>query len=740
LYYIWLTKIINLHQLNPYRSLMKTTLLACSLLLSTLFFSPVKAQTDTTATMPQYSTLPDTAIYDLGRVTMKKKFTQAITIHASDLEKMPFTDLKEALTLYFNGVYGQQQKFAYVIDGVLNTDINAYSIYDIDEITIIQNAATSLNGVLPSQVLVLVKTKRGGPNQKGIIATGQFNQVKKYFDFNAGTPTSRANKGNTTQDIYQQYYVSAYVNTKTTKAGLSADIQHNVFPQYWNKNVYESFKPLSSNRFKFNGYLDAKLDENNTLSITAGYVPQNDRELYNDDVDSGATVNRVDQRTINQKLGYGNIQFKSNIADLFTNNLSAGFQRRESKANWTVTDPNALGFKSITDSTSTVNSLIVKDDFSYQGTLDDNDDFTFNANINATYRQTNDTTRLAITRLVNTTTNTNVVGGVIKQKLLTITPSITLNYVDMISLQVGAQQIANTNTPLFNGSRSPKILPFASLNFDVLKVLDATDSVQHRRKIILYGSYASSMSYAEDMTGSLLEVPFYRTTYGAGVISIVRTPINPYQTYNQIQGGLTFSWFKKGLSFSYNYSNTKFNTIYFVESTTGATVDSAKLTTANIIIHRVGLNFTLPGQGKFKWSAGVNGAYIINKGFKNNYALTQLRIFYPGENLITAGFATQVSYNKAFAGVSLIYDMNRGIYHASAANNNYTVYTDMVQGLTLQNVYLGYRLKPVGFARYLDVFINARNLYQQVQYIEGSVPRYSPDDKRFIGGGIKLEI
>lgn len=721
---------------------MKATLLACSLLLLTVFFSPAKAQTDTTA-MAVYSSLPDTAIYDLGRVTMKKKFTQAITIHAADLEKMPFTDLKEALTLYFNGVYGQQQKFAYVIDGVLNTDINAYSIYDIDEITIVQNAATSLNGVLPSQVLVLVKTRRGGPNRKGIIAAGQVNQVKKYFGTNAGTPTSTANKGATTQDLYQQYYVSAYINTKTTKAGVSADIQHNVFPQYWNKDVYETFKPLTSNRLKFNGYFENRLDENNTLTITAGYVPQKDNDLYKDDVDNGITVNRVDQRTIKQSLGYGNVQFKSNIAELFTNNFSAGFQSRESKANWTITDPNALGIKSsITDSTSTINSLIIKDDFSYQGTLDDNEDLTFNANINATYRQTEDTTKLSITRLVNTVTNTDVVGGVVKQKLLTITPSVTFNYADMVSLQVGGQYIGHTNAPLYNGSRSPKIMPFASLGIDILRTLGATDSVQLRRKFVLYGSYTSSMSYAEDMTGSLLEAPFYRTVYSAGTTPVYREPINPYQTYNQLQGGVTFSWFKKGLTFSYNYSNTKFNTTYFAESTTGLIVDSAKQTTANIITHRVGLNFTLPGDGKFKWTAGVNGALITNKGFKNNYALTQLRIFYPGKSLITAGFASQVSYNKTFAGVSLVYDMNRGVYHAPTATNNgnYTVYTDMVQGLKLQNVYLGYRLKPLGFVRYVDVFINARNLYQQLQLIEGSVPRYSPDDKRFIGGGIKLEI
>ncbi|MGF7082098.1 hypothetical protein [Mucilaginibacter sp. UYCu711] len=722
---------------------MKATLLACPLLLLTVFFSPVKAQTDTTANMPVYSTLPDTAVYDLGRITMKKKFTQAITIHAADLEKMPFTDLKEAVTLYFNGVYGQQQKFAYVIDGVLNTDINAYSIYDIDEITIVQNAATTLNGITPLQVLVLVKTKRGGPNRKGIIAAGQVNQVRKYYGYNATTSGNSNNKGNSTQDLYQQYYISAYTNTKTIKAGLSADIQHNVFPQYWNKDIYETFKPLAGNRFKFNGYLDINLDDNNTLSINAGYVPQKDKESYifNNAVRSGAS----DQRSISQNLGYGNIQFKSNIADLFTNNLSAGFQRRGYKSNWTILDPNAIltPKSTVIDSTTTINNLIVKDDFSYQGTLDDNEDFTFNANINALYRQTDDSAKYVTTR-VTTFTNSNTVASLQKQRLFVITPSVTINYVDMVSLQVGAQKILNTNTPAFNGSNTPKILPFASLNVDILRTLGATDSVMLLRKLTLYGSYASGMSYAADFTGTLLEIPYYRGTFsvaGAGT-PLLREPINPYQTYNQIQGGLTYSMFKKGLSFSYNYSNAKFNAIYYIEGTVSPQTDTARSTTANIVTHRLGINYTLPGNGKFKWTAGLNGAYITNKGFKNNYTLTQLRIFYPGKSLITAGFASQVSYNKAFAGVGLVYDMNRGVYHAPVGNGNgnYTVYNDMIQGLKLQNVYLGYRLKPLKMVRYLDVFINARNLYQQVQLIEGNIPRYSAEDKRFFGGGIKLEI
>lgn len=718
---------------------MKAILLACSLMLITVFFNPAKAQTDTT-TVPVYSSLPDTAIYDLGRITMKKKFTQAITIHAADLEKMPFTDLKEALTLYFNGVYGQQQKFAYVIDGVLNTNINAYSIYDIDEITIVQNAATTLSGITPLQVLVLVKTKRGGPNRKGITAAGQVNQVRKYFGYNATTSGNSNNKGNSTQDLYYQYYISAYTNTKKIKAGLSADIQHNVFPQYWNKDIYESFKPLSTNRFKFNGYLDFKLDDNNILSINAGYVPQRDVEVFN----SKIQVNGVDKEFNSQDLGYGTIQFKSNIADLFTNNLSAGFQRRKSAFERTIISPSDLFNKGTSiDSVSTVNSLVIKDDISYQGTLDDNEDFTFNANINALYRQTNDTARYVIVRQT-TFTNSNTVASLQKQKLLVITPSVTLNYVDMVSLQVGAQKILNTNTPAFNGSNTPKILPFASLNVDILRTLGATDSVMLLRRLTLYGSYASSMSYAADFTGTLLEAPYYRGIFsvaGAGV-PLLREPVNPFQTYNQIQGGLTYAMFKRGLSFSYNYSNAKFNAVYFIEGTVSPQTDTARSTTANIITHRLGINYTFPGKGKLKWTAAVNGAYITNKDYKNNYTLTQLRIFYPGKSLITAGFASQVSYNKAFAGVGLVYDMNRGVYHAPVANGNgnFTVYNDMIQGLKLQNVYLGYRLKPLKMVRYLDVFINARNLYQQVQLIEGNIPRYSAEDKRFIGGGIKLEL
>ncbi|MDB5001840.1 MAG: hypothetical protein JWQ34_65 [Mucilaginibacter sp.] len=711
---------------------MKATLLACTLMFLAVFFNPAIAQTDTSIIVPKLFSLPNTAVYDLGRMTLKKKFTQAYTIHAADLEKMPFTDLKEALLLYINGIYGQQQKFAYVIDGVLNTDVNAYSIYDIDEITVVQNAAVALNGVLPSQVLVLIKTKRGGPRRKGITIAGQTNLVRKYTAFSANTSAGTGNAGYSTQDLYQQYYVSAYTNTQNFKAGVSADFQQNVFPQYWDKTFYTAFKPLATDRFKFNGYMDVKLDANNTISINAGYVPQRDRESLTPIIYAYKTYN-------SQYIAYGNVVLKTNIAQLFTNNLSLGYQRRKSAfSSEYIYQPTSFLKSNGVDSVATINSLIVKDDLSAQTTLGD---FTLNANINATYREATDTAAFTKSQYLATSSSINTTRYLQKQKLFAITPSIAASYADIATLQVGVQKYTYTNMPVFNGTKSPKILPFASLSVDILKPFFVPDSMKKTptTKLMLYASYASTMSYVADLAGSFVDISYYPLRAAAGRQTIYE-PVNPYQTYNQIQGGLSLSFLTEGLSFSYNYSNSKFNTTYYIAGETIAQKDTIRQTTANIIMHRLGITYTLPGKGEFKWTTSLNGTLIKNKDLNTNYTLLQLRVIYPSKNLITTGLESQASYRNFFGGVAARYDFDKGIYQQVASGNgNFTVYTSDARAFKLQNVYLGYRLKPLDMIKYLDVFINARNLTQG-QETEGHVPVYDAESKRFIGVGIKLGL
>src|SRR5688572_3917933 len=100
----------------------------------------------------------DTSWLDLGRIKLKKEFTQSVTIKGKDLEQMPFASLAEAINVWLYGLATNNYSVAYVIDGNMITDVNAYSIHDIEEIILVQNALVQLNGATKEKQLVLITT------------------------------------------------------------------------------------------------------------------------------------------------------------------------------------------------------------------------------------------------------------------------------------------------------------------------------------------------------------------------------------------------------------------------------------------------------------------------------------------------------------------------------------------------------------------------------------------------------
>jgi hypothetical protein len=214
----------------------------------------------------------DTSHYDLGRLRVNKNLTQSITIKGSDLQRQPFANISDALNVWFYGIYTNSNYVVYVVDGNIINDVNAYNIHDIEEITLVQNAAAQVSGALPQQQMVLIKTKHNRPGKSGIEAAGQTNLV-------SARNTSSINDLKSPTNVYHQYYLSGYKNTDIINAGISATYLRDVSPTLTTQQI--SIKtPLNFDRFKFNGYADIKLGSNNTLSATATYVPQVTRFNY----------------------------------------------------------------------------------------------------------------------------------------------------------------------------------------------------------------------------------------------------------------------------------------------------------------------------------------------------------------------------------------------------------------------------------------------------------------------------
>ncbi|HEY9534388.1 MAG TPA: hypothetical protein VIQ77_07610 [Mucilaginibacter sp.] len=705
---------------------MKTALLASAFFLFSGFINLAHAQSES----DEVST--DSSTYDLGRLTLHKRNVQAVNIKAADLEKMPFTDLKSAISIYVNGVYSAHQSYVYVIDGILNADINAYSIYDIDEITFVQNAAAVLNGVDATKTLILVKTKHGGSETKGVTVAGQ----SAFIRLTQRSPyTFSANnfKYPKTNDMYHQYYISAYGNSNMIKAGVSAEILHNTLPYgYYVLPISTGTPsaPVSSNRFKFNGYLDLKLGDANLLTVNAGYVPQRDRSNNNDQVAVGGTAARYVGSFYNsQNLFYTDIKLATTIAEGFTNKISAGFEslrdHGESLSASYNADGTLLTGGSRRDSTSSVNSFIAKDDITYRAELGD---FSLQPNVNFTFRQVSNPHRGTFGSPNNGSFNNFIDNHYpYKQKLGILTPSITLAYLHWVTVQGGFQTYVNSNAAVkVQDHDQTQPLPFATVSVDLFTPMGMdTDEM----RLNIYGSYARNFNYANDLYGSLMDELYLHPGNNARFDD----QPDPYQVYTQIQGGAVFSVLENKLSFSYNYSLKRFNAGQVVLIMLPGLTNIFQNTDARVELHRAGIDFALPTDGDFSWRTSLNGTYVLMRdNFKvKNYLPEYLRLTYPGKPFITGGFINRLGFKNAFLDFGVIYALNQAVIAHAAFSKTYIV-TGKANIFDLQNIDLGYKLH-VKAVKSLEVYANARNLVQsdQSKYIE---------NRRYIGAGFKVGL
>lgn len=706
---------------------MKIALLASAFFLFSGFLNLAHAQFESD------EIAADSSTYDLGRITMKKRSVQAVTIKAADLEKMPFTDLKDAINIYTNGIYSAHQDYVYVIDGVLNADINAYSIYDVDEITMVQNAATVLNGVDGSKTLILVKTKHGGSDSKGVTVAGQ----SEFIRLTQRSPYTFSNQGAVypkTNDMYHQYYISAYGNSAMIKAGVSAEILHNTLPLGYYvlpADASSSLSPIHTNRFKFNGYLDAKLGESNLLTLNAGYVPQRDvASRYSQRPGTNGDVNNEHVNFYNsQNLFYADVKLATVIAEGFTNKISAGFERLRDHGEFLGVAYNSANVLQIggsrRDSTTSVNSFIAKDDISYLGQLGD---FTLQPNVNFTFRQF-DNPHSAQWASTNGGTFLNFINNSYqsKQKLGILTPSITLGYLDWLSIQGGFQTYLNSNVALqVQDHEQTQPLPFANVSVDLFTPLEMdTDEM----RLNIFGSYARNFNYANDLYGSLMDELYIHPGNNARF----DVQPDPYRVFTQIQGGAVFSVLENKLSFSYNYSLKRFNASQVSLILTPTFRDIFQNTDARIELHRAGIDFTLPTDGDFSWRTSLNGTYVVMRdNFKvQNYLPEYLRLTYPDKPFITGGFINHLGFKDVYLDFGVIYALNQNVYAHPTYSKIYVI-KGKANIFDLQNIDLGYKI-PVKAVKSLEVYANARNLVQsdQSKYIE---------NRRYIGAGFKVGL
>ncbi len=647
----------------------------------------------------------DTSYYDLGRIRIKKEFAQSVTIKGADLEKFPATNLSDAIAAWVSGVYTRTNGLTYVIDGDLINDVNAYSIFDIKTVTLIENATTMLNGAIQQQNLVLITTRKDRDGKSGFDVAGQTNLIN--LRNNNSPNTYKAT-------YYHQYYISAYKTVGDMHFGASADYQHDAIaaPVIITSNSIGN-KTLKLDRFKLYGFFDSKIGNSSLLNIGVNYVPetQNMNFTY---TGFSPIYTEVETDDIRPALLNTKISLSSKFLGALSNLVSFNYNNISGDQNSALTNlQTGNNYNENLVANWSFHNFLVRDNLQYLLTAGD---WTIEPSMNLSFRFSKENE--AETNLANFSNS----GLIIQQstshqeyKVYLLTPSLNISYKSIFNIQGGLA--ANLST--VNGDQ--KNSPFVTASVDVLRLSNVPDSYSWK----LFGSYSNSGNYY-DNNATLLDFNNYQTIppsyYSNGNVNLVFQPVN--HSFHNFQAGTVVSFFSNKLSVNYNFEKRQY--VSLVNVVTGNS-NSYTYPLFNSQLHRVGITANVIDNSKLKWFTTVNANRVDYKYAFNLYPLGT-SVTSPSYNKEwTGGWVNQLQVGKLSFGADMLYLVNR----ASVFTYNYSPY-GYSHSFVLQNAYISYHIKTKA-VKALEVYANTRNL------VQNSASTIT-DNRKFYGMGFKVGL
>lgn len=654
----------------------------------------------------------DSTHYDLGRIQLKKDFSQNITVKGADLEKMPFTNLADAINVWFYGTYSNSATLVYIIDGNLVNDVNAYSIYDIDEVTLVQNAVSTMSGSSGPEQLVLIKTKRSKTKGLSITANAQANITSLYTNNTPGASANTYQKGlKSTTTAYQQYYVSARKNTGNINYGVSADYIRDVQPVITQSGVVY-IVPQTLNRIKFNTYLDAKIGSS-LLKVTAAYDPQKEKDILDE-----TTTQNIFYNYSNSHIFDGTLSLTTHIAPGFTNVIHGDYNYYLEHDYGNDIETVQDGYQELNYKQNIYNhNIVAYDNISYTKKLGD---WTFEPNINLNFRTFRDSSYSSEV-LVDQSGLIEGSGygyGAEMAHLFLLTPSLSFYYKTYFNVQAGfLDDLSTIGVYNYANSKPQNVLPFITASADVLHLINANSTVALK----VFGSFSTNDIFTDnsnsliDFSDPGVQVPnityrFPATETYSGRDIYTASPSYIYQgiskTFKTFSAGLSVSAQNIPVSINYFFEKTSYLSPVFISEPNGANGEqiASVYTNTYLLLNRVSLNYKL-STNTVNWQTNVNATMIKQTFPDEGFTGTKVTL---GGGEWTGGWVNRLSYNNLFVGADLLYQLGQKEY--SLSNTGATVVTK-INSFSLQNLYAGYRLKIKGL-KDPEIFANARNIFQ----------------------------
>jgi hypothetical protein len=664
----------------------------------------------------------DSTRLNAGYISLKRDLTQTIIIKGSDLEKMPFSDLSDAIAAWTYGAYAQPAGLVYIVDGNTVSDVNAYSVFDIEEVILVQNAAVLATTAAGQQELVLIRTRRGR-GKSGVTAAGQSGLV----NVSGYHPTAR---------WYQNFYVGAYRNRDKVSVGLSANYQRDVFPD--TISGHTAVNPEGLERWRLNGYIDWRFDKRNLVELTMNYTSQQQPEAWD------SIVQPLDNRVSNtacQHFVLPHLYWHSDLASGLKNELQAtyfhgSYTSRAFQSGSTYLNLFGDAFDSTYDHPTSYH-LLLWDRLEYRGKIGHVD---VEPALNVSYEYGRDKDSLSGfsgdeptsagvgTRQVYTTyyfTPTLISTPVV------LTPAVDLTYKRAFDLQAGVLIDAGHQ----HGPGNRQGFPFVSLMVDPLQMgrKDVESSLR------LFGSYAQR---------TVTTLPGYTLSgLGAGAPSLgagayYDYPINGINNPNPgnylfggpekppvywaYDAGAAYTTWKDRLLIQYTFERRNYSTgIVFP----GVTYNDLIFPEVKSALNRIEFRLKILEAAGLRWETGINMTMLRNNVESNAaqyYRVVAIGDVAPSAWSETGGWVNRIQVKGFMAGLDLLYHFGETEI-VPQPFDNYIMRGGKRNSMLVPNIYAGYGRGG------LEFFVESRGAIR-------NSPNDLSDGRRFYTLGGKLTI
>lgn len=627
----------------------------------------------------------DSAFFNTGNAILSRDFTQHITVKGEDLERFPFSSLDEAINVYFYGAYTNAASLTYIIDGNLFNDVNAYSIHDIESITLIQNAQTLLNGADNPKQLVLIKTRTS----------------------NTRTP------GNTiAADIYpgryQQLYLSKAHSGKRIQVGASLNFMRETGPNQKADTIVSYLSPRIS-QFRGNAWMNASIGSHSTLTVRINVSPSRDR-LEQERISNYA----LSRDTIYKQIDFlvnPSLRLVTRLNKSWSNEFNASYTNTKQHKDEQISD-NLYSSRQLTDQQDLSQVILLREQLQYHKNIG-GWDIRPSASISFAHFKEKGEDDTKIFNLYDNSLRSRSYGWFsITQQFLAISPAMQIGYRDWFALQGGIQAVRYKNDPWVL-KKADTILPFASASINIIRIIKP-ESISSLK---VFGSYAKTSI-------TLNSVP--------RIINGVLTNYFPQAPSNNLTVGSTLQTLNNSLLVSYTYEKKN----YYMPTTLRLTIytgfggyDLHSNATINLPTHRFSVQYAFKNTDTKEWRSGINITNVnptitYNGGYTPPIGTHQ--DLYPQQGW-SGGWTNHFRFNKFTAGLNALYFFDEQRFFRPRFNA--PLQSMKANSFLLQHVYLGMKIEKKNLQS--EVYASARNLFQNKN------STLAKGDIRYLGLGVK---